>query len=189
MAHFNEYLDFLELSPLIKHFLQNGKKRLYKKGEFFCQASEVCHNIAYISQGGFRYFYLDTEEDKHIIGYSFEKDFVVDYESFTKQTPAIVYTEAIKASTVYQLSYNQLEAFWAASQQNQLLGRKIAENLFYMTYHRLLSLYPNSPRIRYQELLRRCPDIVHQISLKEIASFLNISPYTLSRIRREITFG
>ena len=52
MAHFNEYLDFLKLSPLIKHFLQNGKKRLYKKGEFFCQASEVCHNIAYISQGG-----------------------------------------------------------------------------------------------------------------------------------------
>ena len=89
MAHFNEYLDFLELSPLIKHFLQNGKKCLYKKGEFFCQASEVCHNIAYISQGGFRYFYLDTEEDKHIIGYSFEKDFVVDYESFTKQTPAL----------------------------------------------------------------------------------------------------
>ena len=153
MAHFNEYLDFLELSPLIKHFLQNGKKCLYKKGEFFCQASEVCHNIAYISQGGFRYFYLDTEEDKHIIGYSFEKDFVVDYESFTKQTPAIVYTEAIKESTVYQLSYNQLEAFWAASQQNQLLGRKIAENLFCMTYQRLLNLYPNSPRVRYQELL------------------------------------
>ena len=91
MAHFNEYLNFLELSPLIKHFLQNGKKRLYKKGEFFCQASEVCHNIAYISQGGFRYFYLDTEEDKHIIGYSFEKDFVVDYESFTKQTPLNVF--------------------------------------------------------------------------------------------------
>ena len=108
------------------------------------------------------------------------KDFVVDYESFTKQTPAIVYTEAIKESTVYQLSYNQLEAFWAASQQNQLLGRKIAENLFCMTYQRLLNLYPNSPRVRYQELLRRCPDIVHQISLKEIASFLNISPYTLS---------
>ena len=64
MAHFNEYLNFLELSPLIKHFLQNGKKRLYKKGEFFCQASEVCHNIAYISQGGFRYFYLDTEANK-----------------------------------------------------------------------------------------------------------------------------
>ena len=94
MAHFNEYLEFLELSPLIKHFLQNGKKCLYKKGEFFCQASEVCHNIAYISQGGFRYFYLDTEEDKHIIGYSFEKDFVVDYESFTKQTPAIACLEA-----------------------------------------------------------------------------------------------
>ena len=61
MAHFNEYLNFLELSPLIKHFLQNGKKRLYKKGEFFCQASEVCHNIAYISQGGFRYFYLHSQ--------------------------------------------------------------------------------------------------------------------------------
>ena len=58
-----------------------------------------------------------------------------------------------------------------------------------MTYHRLLNLYSASPKIRYQELLKRCPDIVHQTSLKEIASFLNISPYTLSRIRREITFG
>lgn len=115
MAHFNEYLDLLELSPLVNHCLQNGKKRLYKKGEFFCQTSEVCHNIAYISQGSFRYFYLDTEGNKHIIGYSFEKDFVADYESFTRQTPAIIYTEAIKASTVYQLSYNQLEEFWAAT--------------------------------------------------------------------------
>ena len=44
MAHFNEYLDLLELSPLVNHCLQNGKKRLYKKGEFFCQTSEVCHN-------------------------------------------------------------------------------------------------------------------------------------------------
>ena len=114
---------------------------------------------------------------------------MADYESFTRQTPAIIYTEAIKASTVYQLSYNQLEEFWAATRQNQLLGRKIAENLFCMTYHRLLNLYSASPKIRYQELLKRCPDIVHQTSLKEIASFLNISPYTLSRIRREITFG
>lgn len=35
MAHFNEYLDLLELSPLVYHFLHNGKKQLYKKGEFF----------------------------------------------------------------------------------------------------------------------------------------------------------
>ena len=54
MAHFNEYLDLLELSPLVYHFLHNGKKQLYKKGEFFCRADEVCHHIAYVSKGGFR---------------------------------------------------------------------------------------------------------------------------------------
>lgn len=188
MAHFNEYLDLLELSPLVYHFLHNGKKQLYKKGEFFCRADEVCHHIAYVSKGGFRYFCLDKEGDKHITGYSFEKDFVTDYYSFTRQMPAIVCTEAVKDSTVYQLSHEQLENFWELNSQNQLLGRKIAENLFCMTYHRLLDFYSVSPKVCYQELLKRCPDIVQQTSLKEIASFLNISPYTLSRIRRKITF-
>ena len=188
MAHFNEYLDLLELSPLVYHFLHNGKKQLYKKGVFFCRADEVCHHIAYVSKGGFRYFCLDKEGDKHITGYSFEKDFVTDYYSFTRQMPAIVCTEAVKDSTVYQLSHEQLENFWELNSQNQLLGRKIAENLFCMTYHRLLDFYSVSPKVRYQELLKRCPDIIQQTSLKEIASFLNISPYTLSRIRRKITF-
>ena len=104
MAHFNEYLDFLELSPLIKHFLQNGKKRLYKKGEFFCQASEVCHNIAYISQGGFRYFYLDTEEDKHIIGYSFEKDFVVDSQN--RHPPLFIRKQSRRVPSINYLITN-----------------------------------------------------------------------------------
>ena len=61
---------------------------------------------------GFRYFCLDKEGDKHITGYSFEKDFVTDYYSFTRQMPAIVCTEAVKDSTVYQLSHEQLENFW-----------------------------------------------------------------------------
>ena len=53
MAHFNEYLDLLELSPLVYHFLHNGKKQLYKKGEFFCRADErFIPIIEYAAQNG-----------------------------------------------------------------------------------------------------------------------------------------
>ena len=65
-------------------------------------------------------------------------------------------------------------------------GRK---NLFKMVYGRDLDHYRYTARSRYRRLLERCPQVVQMLSLKDITSFLNVTPVYLSKIRKEITFG
>ena len=65
-------------------------------------------------------------------------------------------------------------------------GRK---NLFKMVYARDLDHYRYTARSRYRHLLERCPQVVQMLSLKDIASFLNVTPVYLSKIRKEITFS
>ena len=66
---------------------------------------------------------------------------------------------------------------------------KILKNLFKMVYARDLDHYRYTARSRSRRLLERCPQVVQMLSLKDIASFLNITPIYLSKLRREVTFG
>ncbi|WP_434475863.1 Crp/Fnr family transcriptional regulator, partial [Bacteroides acidifaciens] len=68
------------------------------------------------------------------------------------------------------------------------LHRILAEGLFRQAYMRYLDLHGSSPKARYLALLKRCPDILQNITLKEMASYLQITPTHLSRIRKELTF-
>jgi len=65
----------------------------------------------------------------------------------------------------------------------------ISDHLFSQVYTQYLDTYRMSTRERYTELLRRCPNLVQNISLKDIASYLKVTPTTISNIRREVTFG
>ena len=69
--------------------------------------------------------------------------------------------------------------------ETQRLGRYVAENLYEMVYERLLDSYC-TPEIRYQRLMKRCPDLKDTVPLKSIASFLGVTPETVSRIRRKL---
>ena len=68
------------------------------------------------------------------------------------------------------------------------LRRALTEGLFRQAYMQYLDLYSSSPKARYLALLKRCPDILQNITLKEMASYLQITPTHLSRIRKELTF-
>ena len=69
------------------------------------------------------------------------------------------------------------------------IGMQLINNLFKMVYSRYLDLYRYDAKERYMLLLNRCPQVVQQLPLKDIASFLNITPQMLSKIRTKITFG
>ena len=64
----------------------------------------------------------------------------------------------------------------------------ISDRLFSQVYTQYLHTYRMTTRERYKRLLLRCPEIVQNINLKDIASYLKVTPTTISNIRREITF-
>lgn len=189
MPHFNAYLDLPEMQPLMEYFKQCGRRRVYARGESFNRKGEVCHKIAYISHGAFCYRAYEADGTPHIIGFNFDRDFVVDYESFAPRTPAVISTDSLRESHVYELTHDEFEAFCIKQEPEHHILHHVSESLFHMIYRRLINLYTTTPRQRYELLVKEYPELLQLLDLKEIASFLNITPYTLSRIRQNITFG
>ena len=82
-----------------------------------------------------------------------------------------------------------MEQYFDQSKETMKLRAIIAEHILFQFRSRYLDLHCATARERYESLLQRCPGIVQHLALQDIASFLNVTPKTISKIRKEITFG
>lgn len=179
----NRYLELKEIPSTIEIFLKNGYKKRYLKGELFVRQGCQINGVGYVATGGFRHLCVKGDGNEQIVGYSFEGDFVTDFPSFGLHQPSAVSVKAISSSEVYMLWRDEIEHFF-----NPELHSKFVEVSLSDIYDRLMSMYCDTPEVRYLNLLHHYPDILRQVDLKEIASLLKITPETLSRIRKKILF-
>lgn len=183
---FNKYLELEDVDVLRQWFLETGVRKELKKGSYFFREGDAKHYAGYIESGSFRYLKSNNKNNQdQIVGYSFDNDFVTDYGSFQMQMKAQVSSQAIKDSIIWVVSYEKLNHFYDTCGIENLRSN-LSELLFSDIYGRLLSFYVDSPEERYFKLLSRFPEILNLVSLKEIASFIKVTPETLSRIRRKI---
>ncbi len=180
---FNNYLDQLGFSECNRFFLDNGVEKQFKRKAYISLQGETALKLGFIKSGGVRYTRVDNEGREHIVGYSFAEDYACDYTSFIHQKPAQVNIQAIQNTVLYELTYVQTMEFF---NQHLLMRAKIGEEFAAMVYDRLLNFYCETPEERYLSLLKRCPDLLNFITLKEIASFIGVTPETLSHIRRKL---
>ena len=185
MKEFNSYLNNLDYSLLKDLFARKGILRTYHKKDFFIRQNEVKRFAGWVKHGTFQYTHIDEEGEEHIVGYAFTDEFVCDYSSFMKSCLSAVSIQALTDCSVYEISRHDIIECWETNMETQRLGRYVAENLYEMVYERLLDSYC-TPEIRYQRLMKRCPDLKDTIPLKSIASFLGVTPETVSRIRRKL---
>lgn len=186
MKDFNSYIGNLDYSDLKKMFQEKGELHTYRKKDFFTKQNEVSRFAGLVKSGTFQYTCMDEKGSEHIVGYSFSNEFVCDYSSFIQQSSALVNIQAITECTVYELSYLDITNYWETDMETQRLGRLAAESLYEMVYKRLLEFYCDTPETRYLKLMKRCPDLKEALPLKNIASFLGVTPETVSHIRKKI---
>lgn len=186
MKVFNEYLNLEGISKIQQLFLDNGVVEKYKKNSFFIHQGQFQKKVGFISKGGFRYLRYTPLGKEQIVGYSFENDFVTSYAAFQRQTISVASAQAIKDSVVYILTYDDVNAFFRYEDPENIRAQ-IAEAFLSDIYGRMLSLYCDTPEERYLQLLQRYPRIINEVSLKEIASIIKVTPETLSRIRKKIS--
>lgn len=186
MVNFNEYMSEIDFSGFKKLFLEKGKSIEFKKKDYFVRQNEPCKYVGFVESGIFRYTRIDNDGNEPIVGYSFTEDFVCDYPSLIKHTGSLTNIQAVTDCSVYMLSMNELNDFWETNMNTQRFGRLVAEEIFITQYKRLLEFYCDTPEQRYISLLERCPDLPQYITLKEIASFLGVTPETVSHIRRKL---
>ena len=96
--------------------------------------------------------------------------------------------EADMPCKVCIISGRELQELFDSDPKMMLHNVRILKNLFKMVYGRDLDHYRYTARSRYRRLIDRCPQVVQMLSLKDIASFLNITPSYLSTLRKEMTY-
>ncbi len=120
--------------------------------------------------------------------FSFEGEFVVDYPTFLYGRPSQTTIVAMMPSRVLRVTGQQLEQFFDQSKETMKLRAIIAEHILFQFRSRYLDLHCTTARERYDLLMQRSPGITEHLDLQDIASFLNVHPNTISKIRRDITF-
>lgn len=186
MSGFNSYTHALDLMVWRDLCRQHGTCKRFKKGAFFAKQGEHLHYCGLVLKGGLKFVATDADGNEHVTGMVFGGDLVGDFLSVAGQGPM---RTDIVAATDAEVLVCDVARFKSILAEQPKLGAEWATAMFRQAYEQYLELHVKSPKERYVALLRRWPDIVQNVTLKEIASYLKITPTHLSRIRKELTFA
>jgi len=157
-------------------------QKLVEQKSFILKKGEVCSYLAFIENGLFRFYNMEDGEEK-ITSFFFSGDFISNYRSFLTGLPSKHFIESMQDSVIYKIDKKDLLALYDKHQNLERLGRLIAENLYLNVAKRLDSFLFDSPKQRYEDLVRRNSKLLEAIPQYMLASYLGIKPETLSRIR------
>ncbi|BDS12177.1 Crp/Fnr family transcriptional regulator [Aureispira anguillae] len=179
--------QMVQLSEADWHFFAS---KLQKKGvpkkSLLLKLQQTEQQLSFLERGMVRY-YIPKEENDLTFGFSFEGEFVAAYDSFLTQRPSHYQIETLAPTVLWQISHQDLQEVYAQTQQGIEIGRLMAEQLFLKKSKRELALLNQSAEERYLNLFEERPELILQIPLKYIASYIGITPQALSRIRKRIS--
>lgn len=154
----------------------------YAKGEMILKEGDICRQFLYIDKGLVRQFYFKhgKEVTEHL---GQEQTIVMCIESLFKEEPTKLQVEALEPTIVYALPKADLERVAMHNVNIQILYRKILEeSLIISQIHADLVRFETA-QDRYKKLCKLCPQVVLRAPLVYIASYLQMTPETLSRVR------
>ena len=154
----------------------------FGKGEMILEEGEVCENIYYIDKGLIRQFYFKNgkEVTEHL---GADRSIFMCIESLFLEKPTHLQVEAIESSIIYALPKRRLEKVALHNVNIQILYRKILEeSLILSQVHADLVRFETAGD-RYKKMCKLMPQVVLRAPLVYIASYLQMTPETLSRVR------
>ena len=184
IKEFNTYLEGIDSEFWSRLCREEGELRKYKKGEEFISINTVAKYIGLINAGSVKYVAFTTDYDERIVGLETVGGFAASWPFCLHGLPSHVSIIANSDLEIYCLSSSKINEL---AKNDLEVERQIAhstEHVFYTAYERLISLYTQSPKERYEALLEKSPRVFEIFDLKDIASFLNITPQHLSRLRK-----
>lgn len=164
------------------------KVRYVKKKKNLLNEGDNGNFMFYVNEGLFRYYIFDQHGNEQTIDLIAEGNWFGDAKAFLAQEKADINIEAIEDSQVFALSYEDLNRFYDEIPMFERLVRKIIEHYFIKALERIKKVSRSSylAQERYQEFLRSHPKLGNRVPLVYLASYLGITPETLSRLRNQV---
>lgn len=154
-----------------------------ERNEYLKVKGSIDTNIYLVINGSLRIFVID-EYEEHTIRFGYKDNLIASLDSFLNEQPSDLYIQALKKTKIKSISKKKYTSFIESSLENKTIWLTILENFVLQQMERERDLLTSSPIERYNRVLKRSPQLFQEIPNKYIASYLRMTPETLSRIKK-----
>lgn len=181
--NFNTYIDNIDFNAFHEFCVSKGKLRHFAKGEEFVSIGKVGRYIGFIQSGTLKYVARSADGTEHVMGLVFSEGFVADWPFCIYGQKAKLAIVAVSDCEIYCIPTKDINEKIDADANFKDIVMHATEAVYTTVYDRYVDLYVKTPQQRYDDLINQYPNLFDLFSLKDIASFLNITPTHLSRLR------
>ena len=167
---------------VLKTFAEILIPEKYKKGERILDEGQVCDSLYFIDKGMTRQFYFKYEKDltEHI---GYEDSIIICLESYINEEPTKLMIEALEPTIAWKINKHDIVRLASINSEIGTLYRRVFENSLITSQRKADTLRFEPANERYNKLMQQHPEILKRAPLIYIASLLQMTPETLSRVR------
>ncbi|RZK00875.1 MAG: Crp/Fnr family transcriptional regulator [Flavobacterium sp.] len=178
------------ITPLPEPFQQRISEQIheenFKAKQILLRPGETARRIYFVKKGLLRAYYIDEKGKEHTTWFVGDGDLMISVYSFLAQRTAEEYIEVLQDCVLQSLSWSQLQSYYADFKEGNLIGRIVTEKYYIISEERSLFLRTQTPEERYRIMLERYPTIEQLTTTSNIASYLDVSRETLSRLKSKM---
>ena len=175
-------LDENEISSIVESY--TIKK--FKKDTFLLREGEYCKHTFFVEKGLLRQYSIDDKGKEHILSFAPENWFVTDRESAYFDQPSAYFIQALEDSQVVLIDENFIQTLSDKISNFTDFNNKLLHNHIRHLQKRINLLLSTAAEDRYLEFIEMYPDILLRVPQTMVASYLGITPESLSRVRKEL---
>jgi CRP-like cAMP-binding protein len=158
-----------------------------RKHQFLLNEGVVCTHIGFVNSGCLREYTIDSKGTEHIVQFAIEDWWVSDLNSFLSGLPATYNIDAVQDSEILLLEKSARDELLDNCPKMERFFRLLIEANHVATQQRIADALGTSAEERYLKFIKTYPRIFEQVPQNQIASYLGITPQSLSRIRKDLT--
>lgn len=174
----------------ISHFINQittlnlwDSQQTLSRNEYLKVKGTIDTNLYYIRSGTLR-IYVAEEQEEHIIRFGYKDNFIAALDSFISEKPSDLYIQALKRTEVKIIKKATFMDFVESSEANTKVWQLMMGDLIFQQMERERDILTTSPLERYNRVFARSPQLFQEIPNKYIASYLRMTPETLSRVKK-----
>ncbi len=167
----------------ISFFTSLLKEKHIDKKDFVLKEGQLCQYISFVNSGLLRAYYLDKEDKESTIMFAVADWWITDMYCYINRKPAMLTIQAVEDSQILNLKKDDLEKLYVEVPKFEKFFRIIMQNAYIREQLRIIQNLSLSAEERYHQFLTKYPQVAKQVTQKQIASYLGVTPEFLSALR------